>query len=384
MKHENDHMNLSSSSSSSSDDDNDDDDYSSNNDEDIKDKFQQKDDNDYNFDDDGEDENDLDDIEWEDGSFEEQEEEQQQQQQEEEGIEKPNYNNIEETNNNSDDPMKSRRRKRKRNTNTTTASMKKQFKKIPLSNHDNNRNRRIKSLLQNIQKTHLLSLLSRCVFHSSRVTLNHHWNDHCHEKTYAKNNYDDQDELVLSVAYSLIPMEFIDYSMNEQHKQRHRKHYKNDNPDYASATTDNTTDNDDYPIVIPSKMVLDKFCSWFFQFVNSTHDNQATSTRSIEIDTDRLFKRRIHGQSRSLSSSNSTRSSNSSKRNKNKRQSNNRFKGDSRIQKMTQEKQNHNTDIEVTIQERLIKILEYLSVHSVCDFTINPLEKSLLIISMMR
>lgn len=269
-----------------------------------------------------------------------------------------------------------------------------QFKKIQISSSQ------VKTLLQNIQQTHLLALTSRSIFHSSffmggRSCSNPATNP-CHSggsvsncSSTTKNNEDGDDKLVLNVAYSLIPMEFLDYSYSYQNDQQQNQYDQ----------------SDDAISVIPSRIILNKFCAWFFEFVNHHHGEESSSRRRSSRRGGRGGgNRKRNSEEIRTSTAASTRRSKRLKKNSGYHDGDNSIaSGGKGVMKQRQQSEQDDTysntmhlHLSSHRQNRLLRLFKYLSImnsgdpniynesHTSSTVSITPLEKTLVLICMMR
>ena len=200
----------------------------------------------------------------------------------------------------------------------------------------------------------------------------------------------DCDNEILNLAYSLIPMEFIDYSAQQyQQQQRYELNTKKEGK------------HSHY--VLPNKMILHKFCTWFFQFINQISEgtkgrnNRSSSSFTNNICGNARRRKRNIGEKSTTSSTTAIKRKESSKKFKgNTRERdnygynyNNGFKRSSFGMK---HKQESSISIAGTMIHELLEIFEYLScVHdennispTISRMELTPLQKTLLLLCMTR
>ncbi len=129
----------------------------------------------------------------------------------------------------------------------------------------------VRALLEELQRAHILSSIGRSIFHSSLL-----------------GSIDDED--IWSIAYSLIPLEFLD-----------------DTDTYRTSST--RTSNSNSNSKLPTYTQLHQFCKWFFDFVNHVDERRWRIHRSnvaAGAPTSRRSSRRRGGSKSSGSGSGST------------------------------------------------------------------------------
>mmetsp|Transcript_4866 Transcript_4866/g.6302 ORF Transcript_4866/g.6302 Transcript_4866/m.6302 type:complete len:903 (+) Transcript_4866:75-2783(+) len=152
------------------------------------------------------------------------------------------FNNKDKTEENS---LNGRNKNEKTNENR---KKRRRINKIPLSS---NKSHHLLALLQDIQRAHLLTLMSRSMFQSSCIGT----------------RYDDE---LLNALHSLIPLEFIDQCYRIQNNE---KGVSIDQP------------------IIPTMIHMEKFCNWFFTFMHN-FEEPLTSTQNSSKYSSRSKRRR--------------------------------------------------------------------------------------------
>ena len=260
------------------------------------------------------------------------------------------------------------------------SSTRKQFNKIPTNSIQ------IKELLRNIQRTHMLLLTSRSIFHSS-----FYMDDNVHDED---GNWIYSNE-ILNVAYSLIPSEFtndrssISVQRSEQKQQLNKR------------------TNNHGIIILPNKMILNKFCTWFFHYVNHGETNRRNRIRQniasgAPSNMMKGGRGRGGGRRRKRNSIDVDDSSNkdightvagttarSRKRTKSTSKQQQQQEVSDDISIMNTE-QDHS--IATSMKQNLLEIFEYLSyinddnpnIHNVSPMKLNPLQKTLVLLCMTR
>ena len=270
--------------------------------------------------------------------------------------------------------------KDKRQTIMKKKRSRKQYNKIPTNS------KQIKELLRNIQRTHMLLLTSRSIFHSS-FYMNDNIPSDIEDDIKGDGNWIYSNE-ILNVAYSLIPSEFTDDRSSSSAQRRGQQQNERTN----------------HGIILPNKMILNKFCTWFFNYVNHGKTNWRNRIRQniasgapSSSSTSSSNMKRGHGRSGRRRKRNSSdvddiiKDLGNSRNNKRTKSAPKQQQEEATNNKSMMNIEDHHSITE-SMKQNLLEIFVYLScinddnpnIHDVSLMKLSPLHKTLVLLCMTR